>query len=331
MNKTRPEPLRIGDEVGIISPSWCGSKYFPHRFERGIDFLKSIGLKTIVSPSHSVTINETFGNANDRAIDINNFFCDTEIKAIFVTIGGVYCNEILPFIDYKLAKNNPKIVIGYSDATSLLLSLYQKSDLMTFYGPMLMTQFAEYPTIMNYTLEYFNKAIFSKNPIGQIIPSTNWTDERLDWGTKSDLTRSRRTKSGTWEWLKKGQAKGKILGGCFNTISRLKGTNYLPNFDNTILFWEIPEGVKPKYMEIMLTDLLLSDTFLKVKGMVVGRPSLYSKNENLEFRNIILNAFEKYNFPILSNVNFGHTDPILTIPIGAGVELNSNLNLFAID
>lgn len=331
MNKTRPEPLKIGDKVGIISPSWCGSKYFPHRFERGISFLKSIGLRPVISPRRPVTANETFGTANDRAIDINNFFCDAEIKAIFVTIGGVYCNEILPFIDYKLAKNNPKIVVGYSDATSLLLSLYQKSDLITFYGPMVMTQFAEYPTVINYTLEYFNKAIFSKNPIGNIIPSVNWTDERLDWSTKSDLTRSRRTKSGTWEWLKKGHVKGKILGGCFNTISRLKGTNYLPNFDNTILFWEIPEDVKPKYMEIMLTDLMLSDTFLKVKGMVVGRPSLYSKNENLEFRNIILKAFEKYNFPILLNVNFGHTDPILTIPIGAVVELNSDLNLFAID
>lgn len=330
MNKTRPDPLKIGDKIGIISPSWCGLKYFPHRFERGIEFLKSIGLKPIISPKHPVTVKETFGNANDRATDVNNFFSDPEIKAIFVTIGGVYCNEILPFIDYKLAKNNPKIVIGYSDATSLLLSLYQKSDLVTFYGPMVMTQFAEYPTILKYTLDYFNKAVFSKNPISQIVSSTSWTDERLDWGIKSDITRPRRTKKGTWEWLKKGQAKGIILGGCFNTISRLKGTDYLPSFDNTILFWEIPEDVKPKYIEMMLTDLLLSDTFLKIKGMIIGRPSQYSKTENIEFNNIILKTFEEYNFPILSNVNFGHTDPILTIPEGTDAELNSDLNLFAI-
>jgi len=331
MNKTRPDPLKIGDKVGVISPSWCGPKYFPHRFERGINFLKSIGLKPVISPKHSITVNETFGMASDRASDINNFFGDVEIKAVFVTIGGVYCNEVLPFIDYRLAKNNPKIVIGYSDATSLLLSLYQKSDLMTYYGPMVMTQFAEYPTVLKYTLEYFNKTIFSKNPIGQISPSPRWTDERLDWGAKSDLTRPRRTNIGTWEWLKKGQARGKILGGCFNTISRLKGTNYLPSFDDTILFWEIPEDVKPKYMEMMLTDLLLSDTFSKIRGMIIGRPSQYSNKEYVEFSNITLKTFKKYDFPILSNVNFGHTDPILTIPEGADAELNSDLNLFAIN
>ena len=330
MKLIKPPPLKKGNRVGVISPSWCGAGNFPYRLKRGISFLETLGLNPILGSYTNSGNGRVAGTPEERARDINQMFADKKTRGIFVTIGGVYCNEILPFLDFSLIKKNPKIIVGYSDVTSLLLAIYTQTGLITFYGPMVMTQMAEYPQVLRHTLRYLNKALFSPLPLGLIKPSSQWTDERLEWKTKKDLTRARKLKRGDWNWLRKGKAEGKLLGGCLNALIRLKGTRFFPDFNKAIFFWEIPEGVKPEYVNILLTDLDLAGLFSKISGMIIGRPPQYSKEDLNNFEHIVLERTQYYDFPILADAEIGHTDPILTIPLGARGELDSKLNLFHI-
>lgn len=137
-----------------------------------------------------------------------------------------------------------------------------------------------------------------------------------------------------FEWLRKGHVKGKILGGCLSSIVHLRGTKYWPDFNNKILFIEIPEGEDFDKGECLhnvdafLCDLRLSNVFDKIKGLIVGRPFRYNIKEVKKFKQIILENTKDYKFPILYRVDIGHTDPQITIPLNVEVEIRSKDNMF---
>lgn len=334
----KPPKLKIGDTVGLISPSAPLAGLVPHRTQKAIKGLKEMGFKVKVGKSALKVTKYTAGSPRERAEDINSFFKDKEIKAIICFIGGNHSNQILKYIDFDLVKKNPKIFLGYSDATVLHFAFYTQSNLVTFYGPAALTQFAESPRILPYTEEYFKKALMETKPVGKIIPSSYWTDEVLDWFKKEDLKRQKKMKKNRgWQWLKQGKAKGHILGGCITSMMHLRGTKFWPDFKNSIFFWEIPEsdcdftkGEKIENIDSYLTDLELSGVFEKIKGMIIGRPFGYSRKELNLLAKIIKEKFKKYNFPILFNVDIGHTDPMITIPLGVKVRIDSSKNLFEI-
>lgn len=173
-------------------------------------------------------------------------------------------------------------------------------------------------------------------PIGKIKPSKAWTDEILDWFKKDDLKRPRKMKKNEgWQWLKAGKAEGHILGGCITSMMHLRGTKYWPDFSGNILFWEIPESgndftksESPGDIDAHLTDLELSGVFKQIKGMVIGRPFGYTKEQVRQLIKIIKERTEDYKFPILFNIDIGHSDPIITVPIGVKVKIDSYKNLF---
>ncbi|RME55974.1 LD-carboxypeptidase [Candidatus Parcubacteria bacterium] len=212
---------------------------------------------------------------------------DKEVKAIFSFIGGNHSNQVLEYLDFSLIKRNPKIFLGYSDATVLHFALHTKANLATFYGPAVLTQFAENPRTLSYTENYFRKALMHTDPIGKIKPSTYWTDEVLDWFKKEDLKRPRRMERNKgWQWLRRGKAEGPILGGCITSMLHLRGTEYWPDFRGSIFFWETPEsgndftkGEKVENIDSHLTDLELSGVFKNIRGMVIGRFFGHSEQE----------------------------------------------------
>lgn len=139
-------------------------------------------------------------------------FGDSEVSAILCFIGGDYSNQLLPYIDWGLIKKNPKVFIGYSDISVLHHAIQSQTGLQTFYGPALLTQFAEYPDMHEYTKEYFVKAVM-KDEIGEIVPSKYYVQELLNWMTKEDQTRAREKNfSEGYQWWKEGYAEGKIIG-----------------------------------------------------------------------------------------------------------------------
>jgi muramoyltetrapeptide carboxypeptidase len=331
----KPNKLEKGDTIGIISPSSPLAGLVPHRVERGIKMIEHLGFKVVIAP-HALNVRDyVSGTPKERADDINLFFADKNIKAIFSFIGGNHSNQILEYLDFELIKSNPKIFLGYSDVTVLHFSLLTQSNLVTFYGPAVLTQFAENPKMFDYTTSYLLKALFADEPIGKIIQSQEWTDETLDWFQKEDNTRKRKTyKNDGWYWIKNGSAKGKILGGCITSMMHVIGTKYCPDFQDSILFWEIPEGEdfskgeSVSAIDAHLTDLKNYGVFDSIKGMIIGRPFGYNEETKNKLIEIIKNQTNDYDFPILFGVDIGHTDPMITVPIGVEVKIDSSTNTF---
>jgi len=332
----KPTHLKKGDFVGIVSPSSPLAGLVPHRVEKGIRSLEKIGFKVKVGKNALKISGYTAGTPRERAEDINDFFADPKIKAIFTFIGGNHSNQILDYLDFDLIKKNPKLFLGYSDATVLHLALYSRLGMVTFYGPSVLTQFGENPEIFPYTKEYFEKALMHLEPIGKVSPSLTWTDEILDWFKREDEKRPRKMKKNKgWQWIKEGKAQGPILGGCISSMMHLRGTKYWPSFKNCILFWEIPEsedilakGEKPATIDAYLVDLGFLGVFGQIKGMIIGRPYGYSELRSNQLVEIIKERTKSYDFPILFSVDIGHTDPMLTVPLGVMAKINSAKNIF---
>jgi len=337
MNKlVKPKHLQKGDTIGLVSPAAPLAGLVFHRTEGGIKMLEKMGFNVELGKHALKVSGYTAGSPEERAEDINNFFKDDNIKAIISFIGGNHSNQTLEYLNFSLIKKNPKIFLGYSDATVLHFAFFTQANLVTFYGPAVLTQFAENPEIFSYTKEYFEKSLMSTKLIGKVAPSSEWTDETLDWFKKNDLVRPRNMKANKgWEWLKKGRAEGYILGGCITSMMHLRGTKYWPDFSGSILFWEVSEssediakGRSVASVDACLTDLKISGLFDQIKGMIIGRPFGYISEQCEQLIEVIQKQTIGCDFPILFGADIGHTDPMLTIPLGTKVKLDSTKNIF---
>jgi muramoyltetrapeptide carboxypeptidase len=334
----KPRMLRPGDTIGLVSPSSPVAGLLPHRVEKGIAELQRLGFKVVVGKNALKVTGHTAGTPEERAADLNTFFADPTIDAIVTFIGGFHANQILPFLDYGIIRKNPKVFMGFSDISVLHLAIQAKAGLVTFYGPAVLTQFAENPHLDQYTEQMFRRSVMSVDPIGIVKPSLEWTEELLNWFAKADLERPRVRKINSgWEWLRHGQASGQLLGGCITSILHNRGTEYWPDFSGKIFFWELADrvgdmtkGEPVSRIDAHLTDLELSGVFKGMKGMIVGRPIGYSDEELVSLKKIILQRTEKYQVPILFGIDIGHTEPIMTLPIGAHAAIDSINNTFSI-
>ena len=336
MNLTNPPKLNKGDTIGIISPSAGLAPLFPHRIEKGKNMLKQLGFKVVFSKNALKQSGYVSASAQDRADDIHQMFRDKKIKAIICTIGGNHANQVLKYLDFGLIRHKPKIFVGYSDITVLHYAFAKLSKLRTFYGPCLMPEFGEYPQILSYTLEYFQKALMETKPIGKVDPSPKWTDEFLDWFGKKDQKRPRKMfKNSGYEWWQRGSSVGTIFGGTIPTINHLLGSRYWIDLRNKIFFIDIPEGdpgkpFSPPLLDSFLADLYNIEVFKNIKGLIIGRPYCYKDEDIKILKNIIKYYTCDFNYPILYNANIGHASPIITVPMGVRVRLDSEKNEFRI-
>lgn len=336
MRLTIPKKLSKGDVIGIISPSAGLGPIFPHRIDQAGKNLTKLGFKIKYAKNSLKNDGYVSASAKERADDIHEMFSDNEVKAIISTIGGDHSNQILKYLDFDIIKSNPKIFIGYSDITVLHMAFATKGNLRTYYGPCIISEFGEYPEILPYTLEYFKKVLTNDMPIGNVIQSDSWTWEFLDWFEKKDQTRARKlipTKG--YEWWRKGESRGQIFGGCIPSMNHLAGTEYMIDFKDKIMFIDIPESNPGEKLSLADMDSFLADldnlkVFKNIKGLIIGRPYFYNEDDNAELRKIIDYYTKDQNYPILFNANIGHVSPIITLPLGAEVRLDSRKNSFEI-
>jgi len=319
MEKIIPNRLQSGDEIRIIAPA-RGIKIIGNdtreiarqRFEK-MGYKVSCG-KNTNDDNWDLTGSTTIEN---RIADIHEAFSDKNVKAIFTIIGGANSNQLLPYLDYNLIKNNPKFFCGFSDITALLNGIYAQTGLETFSGP-------HYSSIgmlkgCEYTLNNL-QIMLSGSRKNNIIPSEEWSDDL--WFLNQE-ERNFITNAGYWN-IHNGSANGTIIGGNLCTFVLLLGTKYRPEFKpNTILFIEDTEKSDITEFERNLQALLYQPDFKNVKGLIIGRFQKGSSvtREQLEF--IINNKKELNNLPIIANVDFGHTTPLLTIPIGGQASINN--------
>src|SRR5215216_4494465 len=179
----KPKKLHPGDKVATVSLSWGGASVFPHRYEVGVQQLKDEFDLEVVEMLNTIRETDWLArNPKARADDFMQAFSDASIKGIFSTIGGDDSIRLLPFINFHVIRNNPKVFMGYSDTSISHLVCY-KAGLVSFYGPSIMAEFAENGGMFPYLIQSLRQTIFSSEVIGEVKPSTEgWTVEHLDWG-----------------------------------------------------------------------------------------------------------------------------------------------------
>ena len=317
MQKIIPERLEKGDKVMVIAPA-RGIKIIGQDCrEIARQRLESLGLEVVFAPNTTDENWDYMGSSSveKRVADIHTAFSDKSVKGILTMIGGFNSNQLITSIDYDLIKANPKIFCGFSDITALHGAIGAKTGLVTYYGPHFSSLGMKYGA--DYTFEHFIKMLVTDGK-DEIEPSEVWSDDL--WFLDQEK-REFDANEGYWT-IHNGEAKGKIIGGNLGTFCLLLGTPYRPKFEeDTILFIEDTEGCSLPEFERLLQALVYQDDFKNVKGLVIGRFQKGSKvtREGLDY---ILNTKPQLkNLPILANVDFGHSAPLLTIPLGGKAKL----------
>ena len=313
--------LEKGDKIGIFSPSSPITKFCPTRFNRAKEFLESKGFIVVEG---SLTGKSDFyrsGTIKERVEELNELIRDPEVKCIMSTIGGMNSNSLLPYIDYEALRKNPKIIIGYSDVTAILMGIYAQTGIKTYYGPALVASFGEFPPYNEMTFGYFEDILIkdSKNYIYK-TPDF-WTEEFIDWSTQ-DREKDRRENS--WLSLKDGIVEGRLIIGNLNTMSGIWGTKYMPEIkEGDILFIE-DSLVDVATVERSFSHLKLSGVFDKISGLIYGKHELFKDlGTGRKPYEVLLEVLGNYNFPFLADVDCSHTHPMFTMPIGSKVRLNT--------
>lgn len=344
--------LKKGDKVAIVSLSSgiLGEPFIKHELDLGIKRIEEMGLVPVFMENTLKGIDFVKNNPAKRFDDLKNAFKNPEIKAIISAIGGDDSYKLLPYIlsdpEFKeLVKNNPKIFMGYSDTTTIHLAL-AKLGLNTFYGPAFVTDFAEFENEM---LPYTKNGLmylFDAPKTYQIKPSDVWYDERTDFSPAAVGTnRVKHNETNGLEFLKGfGVKSGKLIGGCIEVIYGLTShilvngekivsekaeiTENFPivptktELNDKVLFLETSDGKPSKEdYQKMISRLKDIGLFNNISALLIGKPMDEAHYE--EYKEVLLEELENFNFPIVYNFNFGHSFPRMTLPIGATVEVDT--------
>lgn len=310
-----PRKLKSGDHIRIIAPS----KSFAILTKRGIvdvaeKRLSSLGLEV----SYGDHIMESDGLASSsvesRVSDLNDAFRDKNIDGILTAIGGFNSNQILRQIDYKTIKANPKIFCGYSDITALSNAIFAKTGMVTYSGP----HFSSFGMQKGFedTLKSFKECLFTDKPY-DIKTSVEWSNDKwyLDQKNRKFL------KNKGPIVISKGEAEGRIIGGNLCTLSLLQGTEFMPNLKDSILFIEDDYETREVVFDRMLQSLLQQPEAEGIKGVVIGRFEKASEISDSAIKRMIKTKKELEGIPVAANVDFGHTTPMITFPIGGKAEI----------
>lgn len=324
--------LTPGSRIAVISPSNGLPNMYPDIYELGLKNLKeAFGFEIVEFPTARMSTEELYNNPKLRADDINRAFGDESIDGIISSIGGYESIRILKYLDKDVILSNPKLIMGFSDATAFLTYI-NKLGLVTFYGPSIMAGFAQYKNLPFEFQEYIRSFLFD-NTVPYSYPSySKWTNGYKDWRNKEKLGECTDFLDNSgWNFIQQGtRTKGRLWGGCIEVLEFLKGTDYWPErefWDDKILFFETSEEKPlPNNVGYMLRNYGIQGILERVKGIMFGRPKDYTEKERQELytivRNIMEREFNVTKIPVVMNVDFGHTDPKIILPLGCMVEID---------
>jgi muramoyltetrapeptide carboxypeptidase len=302
MKPVKPKALTHGDVIGLISPASAPTSQ--EKIDKGAEYLERLGYRIKLGKNIRAVRGFLAGTDEERAADVNEMFADKHVKAIIAVRGGYGTPRLLPLINYKLIKQNPKILVGYSDFTALQLAVFKKTGLVSFSGPMAGVEMSK--GIDPFTEEHFWKMITSAKKIGEMH--------------NPDL---RPLKS-----MGKGKASGVLIGGNLSLITSIAGTPYLPSFKNSILFFEEIEEECYRF-DRMMNQLALAGILKDTKGIVVGeltdiKPSDETK-PYLTVDEILTDHLSPLSKPILTGLAYGHVARKFTMPVGVRAKMDANV------
>lgn len=310
-----PSKLKPGDTICAVSPSLSLATISKERREIANKRIEELGF-TLIFGKHVKESDEFESSSIESRIeDLHEAFADRNVKAILAIRGGFNSNQLFRYLDWELIKKNPKIVCGYSDTTGLENAIYARTGVVTYSGPSysLFSQKFHF----DYHLEYFKKCLMSDEPY-EIYASKAWSDD--EWGENQEKRALIPNKG--FLAIHEGNAEGTIIGGNHSLMGLLQGTEYFPDLSNSILFLEDDYEVHPKTFDANLQSMIHLPSFHGVKGIVIGRFQKATQMTNELLIKIINTKKELQNIPIMANGDFGHTDPMITFPVGGKCQIS---------
>jgi muramoyltetrapeptide carboxypeptidase len=295
--KIKPFRLQPGDLIAITAPS--GSIWNKKHIEKIESILKNEGFKTKLGQTLFEQDGYLAGADELRANELMTFFEDKSVKAILTMRGGWGCARILDMLDYEVIRQNPKIIMGFSDITSLVNAIYTRANVVTYHGP------CGYSSWGSFTMESVKKALISTETF--VLKNSSSSDQIQK----------------TWA---KGKAIGELVGGNLTVIASMVGTRFEPIWQDKILFLE-EIGEEPYRVDRMLWQLKQANVFSQVNGVIIGsfrkcEPEESHKSFSLE--QVFDQHFSNVPFPVYSGASFGHIGPKFTLPIGVMVEMDAD-------
>lgn len=289
--------LKKGDTIGVIAPSNYIEKDDLEYINASIALMEASGFKVKFG---KYVFEDTLGygtSPEKRAADINWAFKDDEVKAIMCVKGGEDSNTTLDYIDYEMIKKHPKIICGFSDNTSILNAIHEKTGLVTYHGP-------TFKSLTSWETGYAYK---------QFIKTFAENTESLIMGEPED----------EYTIIQAGQATGELVGGNLSLFTKLVCGKYAVNLQDKILFLEeLGFEAAPEMVNSNIYYLKQNGVFDRIAGLWIGN---YEHPSKISLEKIIMNAVgDEYKFPIIKSDNFGHIDKKIIIPIGTKAEINTN-------
>jgi muramoyltetrapeptide carboxypeptidase len=281
-----PPFLSPGDTIGLPTPA---SLYDRGLFEKGRQVLEGWGFATRVGRRGIRQKRFLAGADPERAEELMNMFLDPEIRAVVCARGGYGAMRLLPLLDYRVIRKNPKLFVGFSDITVLSAAFLRKAGLLTFHGPMV--------TTLDHTSSAFREGLRSILLGG--LP------ERISLPPGGKV--------------RGGKALGILLGGNLTLLTHLIGTPYEPPWDGAILFVE-DQGEAPYRLDRLLVHLRLAGVLARISGLLLGQ--LSEKKVLKADWDLFRESFDGLNIPIWRGLPIGHGPENLTLPLGAPVEMD---------
>jgi muramoyltetrapeptide carboxypeptidase len=299
----KPKRLSPGDTVAMVAPASATFKTVELDVAR--ESLEALGLKVKVGGHLLDRHGYLAGQDKDRADDINRFFADPEVRAVLPIRGGWGSSRLLPFLDFDSIRRNPKIVLGYSDITALLLSIHAKTGLVTLHGPNGMGRWDEFSVNWVKQILFDGQAVTLENPHdkGEFLVQTENRIQTITPGT----------------------ARGRILGGNLTVLTAIMGSPYLPNWDTCILFLE-DVGEDIYRIDRMMTTLKLAGVLSRIRGFVFGTCSECEPEQgygSLTLEEVFDDHIKPLNVPAWQGAMIGHRLPQFTIGEGIQVEIDA--------
>jgi len=275
----KPPALRPGDVIGVVAPA---SDIKPERLAAGARELERLGFRVKFSPSIFAREMYLAGSDQRRAEELMAMFGDPEVRAIFAARGGYGSVRLLPYLDEEALRAHPKIFMGYSDLTTLLVYFQQRFRWVVFHGPMVTREFADGPE--HYDEDLLRRTLMRAEPIGEIDTA----------GVAV---------------LSPGMATGRLTGGCLSLLVSTLGTPYEFDATDAILFIE-EYASKPYQVDRMLTQLRDAGKLRAVRGLVFGEMTECVQHPNQEYTivDVLQDRLADLNVPILFGVRSGHSD-----------------------
>jgi muramoyltetrapeptide carboxypeptidase len=295
----KPRRLKKGDTIGLVSP---GSFITKKQLEDSIKNIELLGFKAAYSGKVISKYGYLGGSDEERADDLNDMFRRTDVDGIICTRGGYGCSRILPLLDYDLIKNNPKVLMGYSDITSLLYGIFEKSGVVGFHGPVGIS------TYDDFSVRYINDIILNPTPALTLLNH----EENKNLNT-----------------IRSGKAEGILVGGNLSIIVSLIGTEFDIDSSGKIIFIE-EVGEEPYRIDRMLTQMIQAGKFKNAAGIALGvfrncepKGSESGITNSFSLAEVLNDRLYDLNIPLVYGLSFGHISNKFTLPFGVKAELNS--------